>query len=206
MRLDPFYPIFDSADWLERMLPLGVRFAQLRIKALSGAALAAEISRAQSLARAHDAVLVVNDHWRVAIEEGCDFVHLGQEDLAAADRGAIRRAGLALGVSTHDQGELSAALVARADYIALGPVHPTILKAMTWAPQGLDRVTEWKRRIGATPLVAIGGFTPERAGPALAAGADVVSAVTDITLNPDPEARVREWLAATRPQTQETRL
>jgi thiamine-phosphate pyrophosphorylase len=79
----------------------------------------------------------------------------------------------------------------------LGPIYPTILKAMAYAPQGLARVSEWKQRVGALPLVAIGGLNVERGKACLAAGADVVSVVTDITLNPDPEARARAWIAAT---------
>jgi len=112
--------------------------------------------------------------------------------------GAIRRAGIRLGVSTHDDAELERALALAPDYIALGPVYPTILKKMKWAPQGLEKITAWKRRIGDIPLIAIGGLTVERAPAVLAAGADVVSAVTDITLNADPEVRTRDWLAATR--------
>jgi len=195
--LDPFYPIFDNADWLARALPLGVKLAQLRIKDMGGAALRAEVARARDLARAHGATLIVNDHWREAIDLGCDFIHLGQEDLAVADLGAIRRAGLRLGVSTHDHGELDRALAADPDYVALGPVYETRLKKMPWAPQGLARIGEWKRLVGAVPLCAIGGLTPERGRAALAAGADLVSVVTDITLNDDPEARIRDWLTAT---------
>lgn len=198
MTLDRFYPIFDDAGWIERMLPLGVRLVQLRVKDRPEAETRAEIARARDLCAAAGATLVVNDHWRIAIEEGCDFIHLGQEDLDDADFPAIRAAGLKLGVSTHDEAELSRALALDPAYVALGPVYPTILKAMKWGPQGLDRVAAWKDRIGDTPLVAIGGFTVERAAGAFEAGADVVSAVTDITLNPDPEARVRDWLAATR--------
>lgn len=67
---------------------------------------------------------------------------------------------------------------------------------MPWAPQGLDRLGAWKRRVGTIPLVAIGGMTVERAPGAFAAGADIVSAVTDITLNTDPDARLRAWLEA----------
>ncbi len=48
--------------------------------------------------------------------------------------------------------------------------------------------------MNALPLVAIGGMTVERAPGAFVAGADVVSAVTDITLNPDPDARLQDWL------------
>lgn len=197
MSLPRFYPIFERADWLRRALPLGVRLVQLRIKDLSGAALRAEIAAARDLCRAHGAVLVVNDHWQAAVDLGCDWVHLGQEDLDTADIAAIRRAGIRLGLSTHDHAELERALALGPDYVALGPVYPTILKKMKWHEQGLDRLTEWKRLIGETPLVAIGGMTVERAQGAFDAGADIVSAVTDITLNPDPEARVREWIEVT---------
>ena len=197
MILPRFYPIFDSAEWVARGLAAGARMIQLRIKDAPDDTLRTEIAQARDMARQAGALLVVNDHWQMAIDLGCDWLHLGQEDLDTADLPAIRRAGLRLGLSTHDDAELDRALSAGPEYIALGPVWPTILKQMKWAPQGLDRVTEWKRRVGAVPLVAIGGLTPERGRAALAAGADVVSAVTDITLNPDPEGRMREWLAAT---------
>ncbi|MFO1047469.1 MAG: thiamine phosphate synthase [Geminicoccaceae bacterium] len=196
MALDRFYLIVDDARWLERLLPNGVRFAQLRVKDLPEPDLRAQVRRARDLCSAAGATLVVNDHWRLAIEEGCDFVHLGQGDLDGADLAAIRTAGLRLGISTHDQAELERALAAQPDYVALGPVWPTLLKQMTWAPQGLDRVAEWKRRIGAIPLVAIGGLTPERAKAALHAGADSAAVVTDVLRHPDPEARAREWRAA----------
>jgi thiamine-phosphate pyrophosphorylase len=79
--------------------------------------------------------------------------------------------------------------------VALGPIYPTVLKVMPWSPQGLQRITEWKRRIGATPLVAIGGLTVERLPGVFEAGADVAAVVNDIVSNPNPEARAREWLS-----------
>lgn len=196
MTLPRFYPIFDSADWLARALPLGVKLVQIRIKDADDATLRAELIRARDLCAAHDVQLIVNDHWQAAIDLGCNFIHLGQEDTDTADIPTIRRAGLRLGISTHDHAELDRALALQPDYIALGPVWPTILKKMKWEQQGLDRVTEWKRLIGDIPLIAIGGMTPERGQQALAAGADVVSVVTDITLNADPEGRIREWTRA----------
>lgn len=197
MSLPRFYPIFDSADWIARMLALGVKLVQLRIKDRPLPELRAEIRRARDLCRAAGAILVVNDHWQLAIEEGCDWLHLGQEDLDTADLGAIRAAGLKLGLSTHDEAELARALALHPDYIALGPVWPTILKQMKWHQQGVEKLTEWKARIGGVPLIAIGGLRVDRAQQAFAAGADVVSVVTDITLAPDPEARVRDWLRVT---------
>ena len=195
--LDPFYPIVDGGLWLRRLLPLGIKLVQLRVKDRSEDETRHEIRQAKTLCAAAGCQLIVNDYWRLAIEEGCDFVHLGQEDLDGADLAAIRRAGIRLGVSTHDDAELERALALAPDYLALGPVYPTILKQMKWAPQGLEKVAEWKRRVGAVPLVAIGGLTVERASGVLAAGADILSVVTDITLHADPAARTRAWLAAT---------
>ena len=197
MKLDPFYLIVDSAAWIERLVPSGVRLVQLRIKDLDEPALRREIRAAKATCARHGCQLIVNDYWQLAIEEACDFVHLGQEDLADADLAAIRKAGLKLGLSTHDHAELETALAASPDYVALGPVYPTILKAMKWAPQGLDRIAEWKRKIGRLPLVAIGGLNVARIDGVFAQGADSAAVVTDITRHPDPEARTREWLAAT---------
>ncbi|WP_424931277.1 thiamine phosphate synthase [Amaricoccus macauensis] len=195
--IDRFYPIFDSADWFARMLPLGVKFAQLRVKDRPEEEIRAEIRESLDLCAEHGATLVINDHWQMAIEEEAEFVHLGQEDLDEADVGAIRDAGLKLGISSHDHIELDRALALEPDYIALGPVYPTILKKMRWHQQGLERVTEWKEAIGDIPLCAIGGMRVERQHLVFGAGADIISVVTDITLNKDPEARVREWVAAT---------
>lgn len=198
MRLDRFYPIFDHSDWLVRMLPLGVKLVQMRLKGMSKNDTYEVLERSKQLCDAAGAVMVVNDYWEMAIGLHCEWVHLGQEDLAAADMAAIRRAGLKIGISTHDEEELDRALTQRPDYIALGPVYPTILKKMKWTEQGLNRVRQWKCQLGDLPLVGIGGMSVERAPGVFAAGADSVSVVTDITLNQQPEDRLREWLAATR--------
>jgi thiamine-phosphate pyrophosphorylase len=196
--LDPFYLIVDQVAWLERLLPHGLRLAQLRIKDAAEPTLRAQIRRARDLCAQHGATLVINDHWHLALDEGCDFIHLGQEDLVEADVDAIRRAGCRLGLSTHDVRELDIALGVAPDYIALGPVFPTTLKQLDWAPQGVARVTEWKALLKDMPLVAIGGLTPERARAVLDAGADSAAVATDVLGHPDPEARVREWVAMTR--------
>jgi thiamine-phosphate pyrophosphorylase len=197
--LDPFYLIVDSADWIAQLLPHGVRLVQLRVKDQPEAIIHREISAARRLCDAVGAQLVVNDYWQAAIDLGCDYIHLGQEDLESADLRAIRRAGIKLGVSTHDEAELERGLATEPDYIALGPIYPTILKKMPFGPQGLARLGEWKRKIGAIPLVGIGGVSLERALGVLESGADSAAVVTDITLNADPEARTRAWAAATRP-------
>jgi thiamine-phosphate pyrophosphorylase len=198
LSLDPFYPIVPDTDWLGRLLPLGIKLVQLRIKDRSSAVVRAEIEKAIALCAAHCCRLVVNDYWREAIAAGAGFVHLGQGDLANADLPAIRQAKMKIGVSTHSDAELETALAAEADYVALGPVYATTLKTMPFAPQGLPRVAEWRSRISC-PLVAIGGITLERAAIVLASGADSVAVITDIMTNQDPELRAQSWLAATSP-------
>jgi thiamine-phosphate pyrophosphorylase len=193
--LDVFYPIVPDATWVARIVPLGVRTLQLRVKGVPADGVRRQIDASLVIARRHGCQLIVNDYWREAIDAGADYVHLGQEDLAAADVAAIKAAGMRLGVSTHSEEELDIALAAEPDYVALGPIYETKLKAMQWAPQGLSRVESWKARIGGLPLVAIGGITPERADGVVAAGADSVAVISDFMTAQDPVARIELWLA-----------
>jgi thiamine-phosphate pyrophosphorylase len=192
---DRFYPVVDSVAWVARLALLGAGTIQLRAKNLDKPEALQVVSDALEVIKGTPAKLVVNDYWRAAIVAGAKHLHLGQEDLAEADLKAIRRAGLTLGLSTHDDEELEHALRAEPDYIALGPIFPTTLKSMRFAPQGIPKIAEWKRRIGNIPLVAIGGIKLEQAEAIFAAGADSIAVVSDVTQNADPDARVRAWLA-----------
>jgi thiamine-phosphate pyrophosphorylase len=191
---DRFYPVVDSVAWVARLALLGVGTIQLRAKNLSESDALQTVMDALEIIRGTPAKLVVNDYWRAAIIAKAQHLHLGQEDLAGADLKAIRAAGLTLGISTHDDEELETALRAKPDYIALGPIFPTTLKSMRFAPQGIAKITEWKQRIGDIPLVAIGGIKLEQAREIFAAGADSIAVVSDVTQNPEPDARVRAWL------------
>lgn len=197
MKLDPFYLIVGHVDELEQLVPQGVRLVQLRLKDAEEEEIRRQIARARDICASYGAQLVVNDHWQAAIDLGCNAVHLGQEDMDSADFAALRRKGVSSGLSTHDEAELDRALAYGPAYVALGPVYPTRLKQMAWAPQGLDRVRDWKTRIGDLPLVGIGGLTPERLPGLCQAGADSAAVVTDILQADDPGARCREWIART---------
>jgi thiamine-phosphate pyrophosphorylase len=191
---DRFYPVVDSLAWVARLAALGVGTIQLRAKDLDDSRSLQLVSDALAVTKATNTRLVINDYWRAAIVAGAKHLHLGQEDLADADLKAIRDAGLSLGLSTHDDEELENALRAKPDYIALGPIFPTTLKSMRFAPQGITKISEWKKRIGNIPLVAIGGIKLEQASEIFAAGADSIAVVSDVTQNADPDARVRAWL------------
>lgn len=193
--IDVFYPIVPDIGWMDRLVPLGVRTVQLRLKNAPADEVARQIDASLEICARRGCQLIVNDHWQAALAAGADYVHLGQEDLATADLAALKANGVRIGLSSHSLEELDVALAAKPDYIALGPIWETKLKAMKWAPQGLDRIGEWKRRMGAIPLVAIAGITLERAPLVLQAGADSAAVITDFITHADPEARVREWLA-----------
>jgi thiamine-phosphate pyrophosphorylase len=191
---DRFYPVVDSLAWVERLTKLGVGTIQLRAKNLNDGEALQIVTDALAITKGTPTKLIVNDYWRAAIVAGAEHLHLGQEDLADADLAAIREAKLTLGLSTHDDEELATALAAKPDYVALGPIFPTTLKSMRFAPQGIPKITEWKKRVGSIPLVAIGGIKFEQAAEIFAAGADSIAVVSDVTQNADPDARVKQWL------------
>jgi thiamine-phosphate pyrophosphorylase len=194
---DRFYPVVDSFAGVARLALLGVGTIQPRAKNLSEADAPQTVKDALEVITATAAKLVVNDCWRAAIAAGAKHLHLGQADLADADVAAIKEAGLTLGISTHDDAELENALRVQPDYVALGPIIPITLKSMRFAPQGIPKITEWKKRVGDIPLVAIGGIKLEQAREIFKAGADSIAAVSDVKQNSESDARVRALLGQT---------
>ncbi|MCI4039009.1 thiamine phosphate synthase, partial [Klebsiella pneumoniae] len=139
--------------------------------------------------------LFINDHWREAIEAGAYGVHLGQEDMDTADLAAIAAAGLRLGLSTHSVAELDRALSVHPSYIASGAIFPTTTKHMPTAPQGLDKLCEYVKQAGGTPVVAIGGIDLNNARAVLATGVSSLAAVRAVTEAANPEAVVKAFQA-----------
>ncbi len=195
--LDPFYLIVPDAVAVARFARLGVRTIQLRAKGLSSDAVRREIVAAMDAVMPHaECQLIINDYWREALSVGCDYVHLGQEDLVDADLATLKAAGIRIGISTHDAAELAIALNAEPDYVALGPINPTTTKSTGRAAQGVQGLSVWRTKIGAAcPLVVIGGITLEQAPEIVGAGADSCSVVSDVLGATDPDTRARQWLA-----------
>ena len=191
------YPVVDSANWLQRLLPQGVSTIQLRNKTLQGKALAAEIQQAVTIARRYKARLFINDHWQLAIKHGAYGVHLGQQDLHSADIQAIKQAGLRLGLSTHCHYEVARAQALQPSYIACGPVYATTTKIMPWVPHGLKGLQYWQHCLN-YPLVAIGGINANRITAVAATGVAAVAMITAITEATDPEAEARHFAAICR--------
>lgn len=188
------YPIIDRAAWLERLLSTGISTVQLRVKDLEGDALKREITMAVETARHYNCRLFINDHWQLAVELNAYGVHLGQEDLDAADIEAIRRAGLRLGISSHCHYEVARAHSFNPSYIACGPIFHTSTKDMPWTPQGPTGLSYWQDMLD-YPLVAIGGINRERLPGIAATGVSGVAMITAITQADDPVQTCREFHA-----------
>lgn len=191
------YPVVDSADWVNRLLTIGIKTIQLRLKQTDNQYLNTEIANAVDIVGQHsDIQFFVNDHWRLAINNGAYGVHLGQEDLHDADLLEIEQAGLRLGISTHSYWELARALAVNPSYIALGPIFETDSKQMPWQPQGFDRLAEWIRLLdGHTPLVAIGGIDVPRARALHSTGVGSVAMISAITKASDYQQVTQELLS-----------
>ncbi|MFT5574837.1 MAG: hydroxymethylpyrimidine kinase/phosphomethylpyrimidine kinase/thiamine-phosphate diphosphorylase [Bermanella sp.] len=189
------YPVVDSAAWVERLLKLGVTTIQLRVKDKSGDELKTEVERAVAASRVCGARLFINDYWQEAIAAGAYGVHLGQGDLPTADIGAIRNAGLRLGVSTHSYFEIATAHNVKPSYIALGPIFSTTSKVMPFSPQGVGQLAKWVAMLGEQyTLTAIGGIDVRRARDVLATGVGSCAMISAITESNDVEATVAELL------------
>ncbi|WP_342322695.1 thiamine phosphate synthase [Kosakonia sp. BYX6] len=188
------YPVVDSVEWIARLLDAGVRTLQLRIKDQRDDQVEDEVVTAIALGRRYNARLFINDYWQLAVKHQAYGVHLGQEDLETTDLNAIRKAGLRLGVSTHDDMEIDIALAARPSYIALGHVFPTQTKQMPSAPQGLAQLARYIERLGDYPTVAIGGISLARAPEVLATGVGSIAVVSAITQADDWHQATRQLL------------
>ena len=192
-----FYPVVPTANWVVRLLGWGVRTIQLRIKAADHTPeqIAFEVKAAIAVGKAvPGAQVFINDHWKLALEHGAYGIHLGQEDLDVADIDTLRSAGLRLGLSTHTPSELARAKTVLPSYLAIGPIYPTTLKVMPYAPVGLDDLTTWAKQAKPYPVVAIGGISLERMPGVLACGVDGVAVVSAVTLAANPQQAALEGL------------
>jgi thiamine-phosphate pyrophosphorylase len=192
------YAVLPDADWVARMVDLGVPTVQLRFKSDDAAAVQREVQAAVKAVQGSNSLLFINDHWEAAVEAGAYGVHLGQEDMLDAPLERIRASGLRLGLSSHGYVEMLRAARHEPSYIALGAVFPTTLKRMETAPQGLGRLTRYARLMSHHCLVAIGGIDLAAMPGVLRTGVGSVAVVRAITGAEDVAASVRQLQACAR--------
>lgn len=183
----------DPAAVADACLAGGARILQLRDKTGSSAAFLALADRLAQRVRAFDALLVVNDRADIARLSGASGVHVGQDDLDVADVRRIVGSAAVVGISTHDEAQIDAALETDATYVAVGPIFGTATKDTGYSARGLDLIRYAANR--GKPIVAIGGITLDRVQSVLEAGAAGLAVISDLLTTGDPEARTRAFLA-----------
>ena len=193
-----FYAILDRddpglAEQLVSPAGAGARILQIRMKPASAAAILAAARAALPICRRHGALLIVNDRADLALAAGADGVHLGQTDLPIdAVRSLGDCASFVIGVSTHDEDQVRAALAAGADYLGFGPVFETLTKLNPDPVQGIQGLARAVALAGSTPVVAIGGITAGNAPAVRAAGAAAACAIAAVNRARDPGRAGRE--------------
>ena len=183
----------DPAAVADACLAGGARILQLRDKTGSSAAFLALADRLAQRVRGSDALFVVNVRADIARLSGASGVHVGQDDLDIADVRRIVGSAAVVGISTHDEAQIDAALETDATYVAVGPIFGTATKDTGYSARGLDLIRYAANR--GKPIVAIGGITLDRVQNVLEAGAAGLAVISDLLTTGDPEARTRDFLA-----------
>ena len=183
----------DPAVVADACLAGGARILQLRDKTGSSAAFLALADRLVQRARASDALIVVNDRADIARLSGAWGVHVGQDDLDVVHARRIVGPAAVVGISTHDEAQIDAALQSDATYVAVGPIFGTATKDTGYSARGLDLIRYAANR--GKPIVAIGGITLDRVQRVTEAGASGLAVISDLLATGNPEARIRDFIA-----------
>lgn len=177
----------------EMMAKSGVELIQYRNKQAVSRTLFQVSQSLAALLKGRGVRVIVNDRPDIAVLAGAGGTHVGQEDLGVEEARAICGAACWVGVSTHTLEQVAQADKTSADYVAVGPIFPTLTKEKPGAVVGVDFVRQ-ARELTQKPLVAIGGITLERAGEVFRAGADSIAVGRDVVCAADPAARARQFL------------
>lgn len=164
---------------IEAGLKGGVQILQLRDYSLKDGELLSAAHELRALTRRYQALFIVNNRPDIALLSEADGVHVGQEDMPAADARKILGPGKIVGVSTHALDQAKKAVADGADYIGVGPVYATPTKAGR-TPVGLEYVHQVSDLKPSIPWFAIGGIDSSNLGPVLEAGARRVAVVRAI--------------------------
>jgi thiamine-phosphate pyrophosphorylase len=180
----------ETARIVEGALDGGATVIQLRKKSMPMPEQYRLALALRTLTRAHDSLLIINDHVDLAIAADADGVHLGQDDLPTdVVRALPGFEGRLIGRSTHSLEQARSAIDEGADYIAVGPVYPTPTKAGRPAV-GTALVSD-VAAIADRPFVAVGGIDHDNAPDVVEAGARAIAVVRAVYGAVDPAEAAR---------------
>lgn len=172
----------DPLNVLENALQAGITMFQFREKgprALKGEKYEEFARACQRLCKHYHVPFIVNDDVELALKLQADGIHVGQKDMALVN---IREQfkGKIIGVSVHNEEEMTAAVLNGADYVGIGPIFETTSKSDAEPPTGVSFIKEIRNKYPNYPIVAIGGITTENSSEIIQAGADGVAVISAI--------------------------
>lgn len=176
-------------EQVECALKGGVTCVQLREKGMDEDRLVEEAAEIAALCRRYGVPFLINDNVDVALRCGADGVHVGQDDMAAAQvRQRVGRDRI-VGVSTHSVEQALEAVKNGADYLGVGAAFSTSTKRdANVLPRGVLRdICEAVD----VPVVAIGGISRANIMQLSGTGVDGVALVSAIFAAEDIEAECR---------------
>lgn len=190
-------PFSDSSGmaFSELLVDAGVKLIQIRAKSFTSRRFLELATRIADFCGRNAARVIVNDRPDVARLSGAGGVHLGQDDMPVDLARLVCGHGLWIGISTHSLVQVQRAEATAVDYVAVGPIFPTLTKESPEPVVGIDFIRA-ARRLTTKPLVAIGGITLARVREVLEAGADSVAVARDLFCAPDIKQRVQQYLLA----------
>ncbi|MQT11109.1 thiamine phosphate synthase [Segnochrobactrum spirostomi] len=174
----------------------GATLLQYRDKSGSTRAMVSAVRAILAAVRGTGVPVLVNDRLDVALAAGADGIHVGQDDLPAADARRLLGPEAIIGLSITDAAEADGAGDPAVDYVGLGPVFATGSKADAADALGLGGTEAVARLIRAAapglPIVAIGGLGLANAADVIGAGTDGIAVISAILGAPDRRAAAAE--------------
>ena len=201
LNLPKIYPITDAeisglshTEQVRRLIAGGATLIQLREKHKAAGDWFPDALEAAKLCREAGVLCIVNDRVDIAIGVGADGVHLGQDDMPVADARRLLGPDKIIGLSTHDIGQLEAALREPVDYLAIGPIFDTSTKSDPDPAIGIEMLSKAAKTSGMMPLVAIGGIKADNLASIISAGAASAAIIGALLSDPAKiSERFREY-------------
>lgn len=190
----PEIPDSRTLELTELCIQGGADALQLRAKDISDARLFRLAEQFVAFCRSHNCLSIINDRADIAALTEADGVHLGQDDLPPAQARRLFLKPALIGLSTHNEKELSEAIAAGADYVGIGPCYPTPTKPRL-GPAGLDYIRSALAMLKETSVghVTIGGITPENIKPLLDIGVRAVAVSSAVCADSNPLQACRQF-------------
>jgi thiamine-phosphate pyrophosphorylase len=172
---------------------------QLRDKHGSTRAMVEEARALRGVLEPAGVPLLINDRVDVALAAEADGVHIGQDDISAADARLLLGRMAIIGLSIKTVAQAEAAPLDMLDYVAIGGVYGTTSKDNTATPIGIGGLRAVVQAVRARkpqfPICAIAGINASNAAEVIAAGADGVAVISALSLAPDPAQAAQDLRA-----------